>query len=124
MIHLDTSFLIRALDRGSPEDRRLRRWIRNAEVLGMSAVAWAELQCGPLSPTEMQSADGIVEHRLDFNANQAEIAAGLFNETGRRRGSFVDCMIAAAAIAESSPLATTNEHDFLRFIDAGLSLAS
>ena len=124
MIHLDTSFLIRALDHGSTEDGRLRRWIRNREVLGMSAVAWAELLCGPLSPTELQSVNAIVEHRLDFNANQAEIAARLFNETGRRRGSFVDCMIAAAAIAESSPLATTNEHDFLRFGNSGLSLAS
>ena len=27
MIHLDTSFLIRALDRGSPEDHKLRGWI-------------------------------------------------------------------------------------------------
>ena len=49
MIHLDTSFLIRALDPGSPEDLELRGWIREGETLGMSTVAWAELLCGPLA---------------------------------------------------------------------------
>ncbi len=39
MIHLDTSFLIRALRRGSPEDRKLREWLGTGETLGMSAVA-------------------------------------------------------------------------------------
>lgn len=123
MIHLDTSFVIRALDHGSSEDRRLRSWIREGEVLSMSAVAWAELLCGPLSSPEMQAVTGIVEHRLDFTADHAEIAARLFNETGRRRGSIVDCMIAAVALAEGSPLATANVGDFRRFSEAGLSLA-
>ena len=123
MIHLDTSFLIRALNRGSPEDRRLRRWIQDGEILGMSAVAWAELLCGPLSPAEKELAAGVVEQRLDFILGHAEIAARLFNESGRRRGSLIDCMIAAAAIAEGAPIATSNDADFRRFADVGLTLA-
>ena len=39
MIHLDTSFLIRALTRGSPEDRRLRAWLQEATSVGISAVS-------------------------------------------------------------------------------------
>ena len=62
MIHLDTSFLIRALDPGSPEDRKLRGWIGEDEVLGMSTVAWTELLCGPLSPSEMEWATEIVDN--------------------------------------------------------------
>ena len=123
MIYLDTSFLIRALKRGSPEDRRLRRWIQDGEILGMNAVAWAEFLCGPLSPAEKELAAGVVEQRIDFTPTHAEIAARLFNESGRRRGTLIDCMIAAAAIVDCAPIATSNDGDFRRFADAGLTLA-
>ena len=75
MIHLDTSFLIRALDRGSPEDHKLRGWIGEGETLGMSAVAWAELLCGPLARSEMEWAVEIVGQRQDFTAEHAALAA-------------------------------------------------
>ena len=35
----------------------------------------------------------------------------------------MDCMIAATAIAENAPIATTNERDFRRFESEGLTLA-
>lgn len=123
MIHLDTSFLIRALDSGSPEDERLRLWIQDGEMLRMSAVAWAELLCGPLTPAELDLATAIVERRQEFTHEHAETAARLFNESGRRRGSLFDCMIAAAALIEGAPLATANEKDFRRFEASGLTLA-
>ena len=90
----------------------------------MSAVAWAELLCGPLSPGEKELAAGVVEQRIKFTPAHAEIAARLFNESGRRRGSLIDCMIAAAAIADGAPIATNNDGDFRRFADAGLTLAT
>ena len=62
MIHLDTSFLIRALDLGSSEDRKLRSWIGEGETLRMSTVAWAEFLCGPLARSEMELASEIVGH--------------------------------------------------------------
>lgn len=123
MIHLDTSFLIRALDLGSVEDRKLRDWIEGGQPLGMSAVAWAELLCGPLASSEMESAAEIVSQRPDFTPEHAVMAARLFNESGRRRGSLVDCMIAAAALADGASLATANEADFHRFRTSGLELA-
>lgn len=35
MIHLDTSFLIRAMTPESPENRKLRAWIADDKTLGM-----------------------------------------------------------------------------------------
>ncbi len=123
MIHLDTSFLIRALDLGSPEDLKLRGWIGEGETLGMSTVAWAELLCGPLAQSEMELAANIFGPRRDFTPEHAVIAARLFNDSGRRRGSLIDCMIAAAAITDDASIATANPGDFRRFEDSGLKMA-
>ncbi|HYY06740.1 MAG TPA: PIN domain-containing protein, partial [Candidatus Limnocylindria bacterium] len=54
VIHLDTSFLVRALARGSREDRRLRTWLRGGTSLAISAIAWAEFLCGPLEAEELE----------------------------------------------------------------------
>ena len=120
---MDTSFLIRALDSDTPEDRKLRGWIGEGETLGMSTVAWAEFLCGPLTRSEMELATEIVGQRRDFTPAHTVTAARLFNESGRRRGSLIDCMIAAVAPADGAPVATTNEADFRRFETPGLRLA-
>jgi predicted nucleic acid-binding protein len=122
MIHLDTSFLIRALVRGSEEDALLREWLAAGETLGMSAVAWAEFRCGPIDDTASQLARQIVEHRIEFSEKQADVAAELYNESGRRRGTLFDCMIAAAALAEGAAIATTNAADFRRLRPAGVTV--
>ena len=122
MIHLDTSFLIRALQTESPEDRRLRRWIREGERLGMSSVAWTEFLCGPLSDSELVLATEIVGECREFTPEDAAAAAALFNRSGRRRGSLMDCMIAAAALTDGAAIATTNPDDFRRFKETGLEI--
>ena len=122
MIHLDTSFLIRGLVRGSAEDRALRGWLRAGEPLGMSAVAWAELLCGPLDEAQRDMAEAIVSERVPFLEADSVLAAGLFNGSGRRRGSLMDCMIAAASMRASAPLATANVSDFQRLASGGLTL--
>jgi predicted nucleic acid-binding protein len=124
VIHLDTSFLVRALAAGTPQDEKLRVWLAAGEPLGMSAVAWAELLCGPVEPAGVELVGRVVHDRVPFGEGEAVLAARLFNESGRRRGTLADCMIAATAIRAGAPLATENPGDFRRFTRAGLRLAT
>jgi len=64
----------------------------------------------------------LIDERAPFTERHADLAAELFNATGRRRGSFADCMIAATALAAGAPIATANVADFERFEPAGLRL--
>src|SRR6266513_3734803 len=98
VIHLDTSFMILALVRGSPQDRQVRQWLQRDESLAMSAIAWAELLCGPLPLELLSIVTRVVSQRVPFHEDEAQLSAQLFNESGRRRGSFVDRMIAATAL--------------------------
>ncbi len=65
----------------------------------------------------------MVSERIPFGEGEATLAARLFDDSGRRRGSLADCMIAATAIRAGAALATANPKDFRRFASAGLSLA-
>jgi len=121
VIHLDTSFLIRALIAGTGEDYELQRWINSGTTLRINAVAWTEFICGPLDAGDLSLAATIVGEPLPFAGDDAVHAAELFNQTGRRRGSLFDCMIAATAIRANAILATGNRIDFQRF--RGLRLA-
>lgn len=122
MIHLDTCYLIQALNQGSVADVRVREWLRGGESFGMSSVAWAEFLCGPLAPHHLALAGRVVTMQVAFDAETAGLAANLFNEGGRRRGSLLDCMIAATAIKVQAPFATMNPSDFERFAQHGLEV--
>ena len=122
MIHLDTSFLIRGLVHGSAEDRALRKWLKDGEPLGMNTVAWTELLCGPLDESHLEHATRVVSQRVAFLEEDSVASARLFNESGRRRGSLIDCMIAASALRAGEPLATANVADFRRFAAYGLAI--
>lgn len=122
MIHRDTSFLIRALGSGSPEDRALRGWLASGARQGVGAGAWSEPLCGPIEPEAARLAAEVVGDPVPLDAAAAELAARLFNQAGRRRGSMVDCFIAAGALSSGARLTTANETDFLPFSDAGLIL--
>ena len=88
----------------------------------MSTIAWGELLCGPLSVELLGVATRVVSQRVPFHEDDAQLSAQLFNESGRRRGSLVDCMIAATALRLGATLATANIADFRRFKSAGLAL--
>jgi|SRR6185312_10704432 len=122
MTHVDTSFLIRSLVAASSEDKLLRRWMEASDSLAISAIAWAEFACGPVSAEQLSQVLQVLGEPLAFTQVHAEIAAELFNSTGRVRGKFVDCMIAAAALESGASLATSNPRDFARFQSSGLHL--
>lgn len=123
LLHLDTSFLVRALAAGTPESRRLGGWLGQSALLGLSVVAWAEFLCGPLDEEQVALALAVVGDPVPLSADDARLAARLFNTTGRRRGSLSDCLIAATAIRTGAALATSNPRDFTRFSTSGLALA-
>ena len=108
---------------GSVEDKSLRRWLRSRERVRVSSIVWAEFLCGPLSASVAEEAAELLGEPVSFDGYAATLAGQLFNLGGRRRGSMVDCMIAAIAIREDALLATRNAGDFRRFAAAGLSLA-
>lgn len=123
MIHLDTNFLVSALQPGTAEESKLNSWLSGNESLGTSAVAWAELLCGPLSARDELIARQMFSHVEALARADAEMAAQLFNRTGRRSRSLADCMIAAVAIRCGARLASVNTSDFTPFVQHGLVLA-
>lgn len=123
MIHLDTSFLIRALRAGSGEDQQLRTWLREGQSVAISAVSWAEFLCGPVEAGHVALAKRVVGEAVAFTAADSSEAARLFNLAGRRRGSLADRMVAAVALRAGAALATSDPEDFRRLGAAGLGLA-
>ena len=122
MIHLDTSFLIAVTVPGSAADKQLRAWANTGESFGVSAVAWAEYLCGPLDATAKSIARQMFPQPEPFLAEDAVLAAQLFNKTGRRSRSMADCMIAAVAIRCNAALATANVADLRSLEPFGLRL--
>jgi len=122
VIHLDTNFVIRALVSGSSESRLLRGWVREGTRIGMSAVSWSEFLCGPVEADQIELVKAVVEDLTPFVPQDAEVAARFFNLSGRRRGSFVDCMIAATAMRVSAVFATSDRADFRKLEALGVKL--
>ena len=122
MIHLDANYLVSALQPGTPEEAKVNTWLGGNESLGVSAVAWAEVFCGPLSARDDLIARQMFKSVESFCGSDAELAAQLFNKTGRRSRSLTDCMIAAVAIRVGAKLATLNTLDFRPFVPHGLVL--
>src|SRR6266853_6484419 len=119
MIHLDTNFPIDALVPGSAQDAQLTGWLGAGETLGISAIAWGEFLCGPLSPAAEALARRLFPDAVALERTDAEKAAELFNLAGRRSKSYTDCCIGAVAIRAQAPLATSNRDDFTPMIPQG-----
>lgn len=122
MLELDANFLI-AASRADPRAARiLRVWLVKNEAIVMSSVAWSEFLCGPLTDQEKEHASAVVNTIEAFTLEDANLAARLFNETGRRSRSHADCMIAAGVIRRGTTLATFDRVGFERFRSFKLKL--
>ena len=71
---------------------------------------------------QMELARRIVTEVSPYLQDDGALAAKLFNESGRRRGSLIDCMIAAVALRDGASVATANSADFRCFESAGLQV--
>ena len=123
VVHLDANFLVEIAAGRRAQVRQTEQWLRDEIAIQVSAVAWSEFLCGPLLDFELRSALAVVSKIDPFTDEHAALAADLFNLTGRRSRSHVDCMIAAHAIRLEAPLATLNDQDFRSFKNFGLQLA-
>jgi len=124
MIHLDTNYLIGLPVKGSAVALDVDGWLAAGESFSASAIAWTEFLNGPVTPLAVSRAEAVLESRImPFGQAEAVLAAQLFNQTGRRRGSRFDCLIAATAIRAQAEIATVNESDFRIFVTHGLKLA-
>lgn len=122
-IHLDTNYLIYFTNGGSEEAiSQIESWLRENHKIFVSAMGWAEFQCGPLEVGELDMAHEVIHGVLPVTLEIANRAGFLFQATGRRSRSLSDCIIAASAISEGVPLATMNQSDFLPFVPHGLTL--
>ena len=123
LVAFDANFLVAVLAPDSIYSRELGDWLREGAYLQISAVAWSEYLCGPLDAERIPEARKLVSKIEAFTEEDADLASALFNGTGRRSRSHVDCMIAAHAIRRSAALATLNRADFRRFEKFRLRLA-
>lgn len=123
LVELDANFLIAVLRPASRESRQLHCWLEAGDGVQISSVAWSEYLCGPLDPEILPTARELVRTVIAFTQEDAELASNLFNSTGRRSRSHLDCMIAAHAIQRDARLATLNVQDFRRFERFNLRLA-
>lgn len=121
-IHLDTSFLINAMRPDRPEKSQLEEWLDQGADIEISAFAWAEFWCGPATAEHRKAARDLLPEPIPLTGTDAEIAARLFNLTGRRRRLFRDCVIAAVAMSSNAAVATRNVADFRRFESEGLTV--
>lgn len=122
LIELDSNFLVAVLDAGGRQSGMLHSWARSGMRIQISAIAWSEYLCGPLDAAVVPLARKLVNSVEAFTERDAELASELFNNTGRRSRSHVDCMIAAHAIRRDAALATLNVRDFQLFEKFALRL--
>lgn len=122
MIHLDANILI-ALPNLIQQQHPLIERVVNGEEVGVCSAVWSEFLIGPLDETERRLALHFIRDSvLPVTADDASLAAALFNRSGRRRGLKTDALIAAVAIRAGADFLTFNQADFKLFVPDGLRL--
>lgn len=127
LVHLDTNVLIAIATGDARPLAPLLAKLSNGAKAETSTLAWFEFLCGspgfPLTEEEIERPYAVIEGRvIEDDQTVAAVAARLFNQAGRRKGSQIDCVIAACAITHDAALYSLNQSDFQRFEAFGLRL--
>lgn len=123
-LHLDTDVLILGLAPGHALRERLSHWSGQGASFAVSALAWSEFVCGPVSITAVQAWERLLKGAIvPLDARISARAALLFNLTGRRAHSLPQCIVAATAMHVEAELLTLKPEDYERFVPHGLVLA-
>lgn len=124
ILHLDTDVLVFGLKSGHEARKLIADGVNGGRRLAVSAMAWAEFRCGPLDTESAEAwAALLVGQVIPVDHAIAELAAELFNRSGRRSGALPDCLIAATAMTRGARLATLNRANFEPLLRYGLELA-
>lgn len=122
MIHLDTNALI-ALPLWARDGHPLIDRVVGGETAGVCAVVWYEFVASPVDDAEIRLARAFIRDTIaSIDADDAALAADLFNGAGRRRTLKTDALIAASAIRAGAEFCTVNQQDFEPFVGHGLRL--
>ena len=123
MIHLDTNILIDLSSQNSSYLPYLVALEKRGFRFSCSSITWFEFCNGPCTEEQQLVTLRFLDNNIiPFSQHQARLASQLFNQTGRRRSSRADCMIAAAAIHNNAPIATYNHKNFEKFTPHGLKI--
>ena len=123
MLHFDTNALI-ALPVWARVGHPIVQRVAAGEPAATSSLIWFEFSVGTLAENESAMAMAFLQRRiLPLTLEDAELAAELFNQAGRRRVFKTDAMIAAVAILAQAEFVTLNRADFEPFVPMGLQLA-
>jgi predicted nucleic acid-binding protein len=114
LIVLDTSILVEGLGAGGAMRQDLRSAIARRERLAVPTLVLYEWLRSPRLPEEIAAQEALFpsEQALEFGAEEAAFAAGLYRNLPRARGREIDLAIAASALVWRSPLWTLNVADF------------
>ncbi|MBS0456036.1 MAG: type II toxin-antitoxin system VapC family toxin [Proteobacteria bacterium] len=122
MIHFDTNALV-YLPQWAKEVHPIIERIVAGESAAVCSVVWYEYLRGPLAKEEAALAHAFVQGRiLAVTEADAQLAAALFNTTGRKRTHRTDTLIAACAIRAGAEFVTANAVDFRPLTAHGLRL--
>lgn len=124
-ILLDTNVLVALSDPQHALFKLVEQFLTEGVDAVTTAVAWHEFVRGPLLEEDHRRAGWVLQNRiLPLQKEDTEVAALLFNRSGRKRSSTSDCLIAAVALRREMGLVTANQQDFSKFVPYGLKLVT
>jgi predicted nucleic acid-binding protein len=114
VILLDTSLLVEGLGAGGSMRQHLRDAIAQSERMAIPSLVLYEWLRGPRGKEELAAQEALFPSRetLPFGADEARVAAELYQELPRPRGREIDLAIAACAFVWKARIWTLNVEDF------------